>query len=810
VAVTIEADVSPILEMLGLTAEVRRPTTSQVLEYAAAALFRMGFERVRYYNYSEEAVPELPSTSTVYLAWQRNADGSEHFPQPVGYPIRWDKTSLAESVRAPTSRRVRPIVRSSRHGNHQAPNHDWVDELDLLGRSWVDIPVHDQVKLLGLLAADWRGSPSEICKRDLDTLGLLGSVLGGELSAATPRISDALMREIEALDSDSTSNRDFVVKAASRIRDAVGASTAAIFRFSWTNQAVARVAWADTPQPPYDETYRVGEFLTGKAWNDSRYRRILDFARLASTKRELVNDESLRYHEQVHGSVGAVRYGRIGLSNPHYLIRLINTESDRSGPFLFEQDTLEEIISRLSQLYDARIISQRASFTTRLLDLLAAHAQPQAVLSETVSALTAVEGLRDFAVIAFRVNDRRPYFYHGVRPDVIGRIRDTLLADGPFVEASNSQPTFLYPSAGALGTLICEEFPGSQGLATYAFASGQTRGALMLPLFVDRSALVLDPELRSYRAAHDFLHQLASIAGQSLEDEIIRIQSTHALRALSLVGHEMVTPLAAMTKLTEQALQAASRYSTRILKGENPQPVSPTVYNDLRSRILQNTELLEAGIRLGQLVGRQNDGRLVGVMRKVELATLLNRATNSVRTEITRGFLYCPGRLILKRGSQFNSATFSCDAPLVEAILTNLYRNAVKYSIPSRSEQVEITTRVSRPSTRLLEVVIENFGLHIPEFGEELIFQPFVRFAAEHDSAVGRRGMGLGLFLARNIAKAHGGDAALQVHEQLSRSEARAFESGEVYRTAFSLRLRTDLPPGDYVYTLRDEDVAML
>ena len=120
-----------------------------------------------------------------------------------------------------------------------------------------------------------------------------------------------------------------------------------------------------------------------------------------------------------------------------------------------------------------------------------------------------------------------------------------------------------------------------------------------------------------------------------------------------------------------------------------------------------------------------------------------------------------------------NGFTLECafpEAPLVlqgdrdalAQVLVNLLSNAEKYSTNGRKE---ITVRLRRQSEPLpfLEVEVLDRGLGVPRDSAEKIFEQFYR---AHDSlSSGIQGSGLGLTLARQIARAHGGEVAYAPRE---------------------------------------------
>ena len=89
------------------------------------------------------------------------------------------------------------------------------------------------------------------------------------------------------------------------------------------------------------------------------------------------------------------------------------------------------------------------------------------------------------------------------------------------------------------------------------------------------------------------------------------------------------------------------------------------------------------------------------------------------------------------------------DRERLRQVVQNLVDNAVKYS-PAGSE-----VRVSaRADDRIVRVEVQDQGPGIPLDDQKLIFEKFGRSVVAGGT---KPGTGLGLFIARSIAEAHGG-----------------------------------------------------
>ncbi len=88
----------------------------------------------------------------------------------------------------------------------------------------------------------------------------------------------------------------------------------------------------------------------------------------------------------------------------------------------------------------------------------------------------------------------------------------------------------------------------------------------------------------------------------------------------------------------------------------------------------------------------------------------------------------------------------------LKRLLTNLIDNAVKYG--------KSATLAIDDGAQALRICVRDDGPGIPEAELERVFEPFYRIEASRNRATG--GSGLGLTIARNIARAHGGDVVLR------------------------------------------------
>ena len=69
-----------------------------------------------------------------------------------------------------------------------------------------------------------------------------------------------------------------------------------------------------------------------------------------------------------------------------------------------------------------------------------------------------------------------------------------------------------------------------------------------------------------------------------------------------------------------------------------------------------------------------------------------------------------------------------------------------------------VSVQIEEPKSGNVRIVVEDEGPGVPLEDRERIFEPFFRVARDRGSDRKGEGAGLGLVIAREIARAHGGD----------------------------------------------------
>ena len=252
-----------------------------------------------------------------------------------------------------------------------------------------------------------------------------------------------------------------------------------------------------------------------------------------------------------------------------------------------------------------------------------------------------------------------------------------------------------------------------------------------------------------YQSRHITLAQeLARRAALAVENARLYEQTQEALKAqqaldslkdqfLSIASHELRTPLAAI-KGYVQMLQRQR------LRNE----VSLDPAREVRMLNNMNQQLLRMNDLIGEMldVSRIQNGKLqLHYDADVNLVEIIERLVEQQQEQAA----ITAHRLLVETNSPDIRATI--DEARVEQVLNNLISNALKYSLPNKPVTVGIN--LPQADTVTLWVCDEGIGIETQE--QEHIFERFYRIGQRGDINID--GLGLGLFISREIVVRHGG-----------------------------------------------------
>ncbi|MEI7808791.1 MAG: ATP-binding protein [Verrucomicrobiota bacterium] len=206
---------------------------------------------------------------------------------------------------------------------------------------------------------------------------------------------------------------------------------------------------------------------------------------------------------------------------------------------------------------------------------------------------------------------------------------------------------------------------------------------------------------------------------------------TQATRFSADASHELKTPLARLQLELEQALESAPSGS--------PQ-------QEVFSSLLDEVSRLKAIVQKLLLLSLADAGQLQLHREPVNLTRVLENVVEDCRLQAPE---------LTVEQSLAPDIKVQADPELLEQALQNLATNAVKYNCEGGLIRFELT----RDDGNVL-VRVANTGAGIPAADHERIFERFYRADKSRSNRV--EGTGLGLSLAREILRAHGGELAVE------------------------------------------------
>lgn len=252
----------------------------------------------------------------------------------------------------------------------------------------------------------------------------------------------------------------------------------------------------------------------------------------------------------------------------------------------------------------------------------------------------------------------------------------------------------------------------------------------------------IDPRPADVRAPHivSLFKLLADLIALNLDaqdriaatEETVRAQHEMAeLREqfIAVLGHDLRNPLTAINagthQLLKQPLDARGRAVAGLIQGS----------------VRRMAELIDhvvdfARVRFGEGLPVQPEAEALGPV----LAHVVAEARTS-----------SPDRQIVAEIADL--PPIGCDRGRIGQLFSNLLANAVTHGAPD----APIVVRAGIAADGWFELSVSNAGPPIPPAIAERLFQPFFRASARSSA----NGLGLGLYIASAIARAHGGTLGL-------------------------------------------------
>jgi len=277
---------------------------------------------------------------------------------------------------------------------------------------------------------------------------------------------------------------------------------------------------------------------------------------------------------------------------------------------------------------------------------------------------------------------------------------------------------------------LTRELGARSSIIVPLIARGQTVGAL--------SVVSATPGRRYGAVDLELVQEVARRAAVGIDNARLYREAQEAIGVrdefLTVASHELNTPVTSL-KLTLQSMARAI---------ESGRAVDPQSMGRLVGRALRQATRL-ARLNEGLLdVSQIHAGQLPLELEPVDLAPLIRHAVDQFKPELAQA------RCSIDIQEGHHVVGF-WDRARIGQILTNLLANAIKFGA---GKPVEIVSCEERQIARIL---VKDHGIGIDPDRRDMIFERFERAASQNYG-----GLGLGLYISRRIAEAHGGTIRVQ------------------------------------------------
>lgn len=285
----------------------------------------------------------------------------------------------------------------------------------------------------------------------------------------------------------------------------------------------------------------------------------------------------------------------------------------------------------------------------------------------------------------------------------------------------------------AMGRLLVDELQTVAAIVAPIREHGDKAGSVIIVL--DR-----EPSKQDLQLIPAFVDAAANALSQAkLFDELARKNDELAQRSRVIrdivyaLSHDLRTPLAAAGMTLRQA-QAGAFGSL------------PCSYHDVLGRSIEANDDLQRLAETLLLVAQYESGEHAAVHRPIDVARLLRDVVAQMRP------LADGKHLQVEVSTQ--DVIVNGDAGELRRAFVNLFANAVKWS-----EDGGKITVGSRIADSMVRAYVSDEGLGVPEALRDALFMRFTGARARGG------GTGLGLYIVRRIAEAHGGRATYTRNE---------------------------------------------
>lgn len=206
---------------------------------------------------------------------------------------------------------------------------------------------------------------------------------------------------------------------------------------------------------------------------------------------------------------------------------------------------------------------------------------------------------------------------------------------------------------------------------------------------------------------------------------------------MSMVAHELRTPLNTLLLETQMRKMHLDKGNVAAFSAGQLRPMIARDGRQIQSMIRLINDMVD--------VSRIRSGKLSVRAGNTELSAMLQRIASDLEQQAA-----VAGVTIHLQAPQPVHGVW--DEFRIEQIIINLLTNALRYG-DGKPVEVSLTA-----AGGFAEVAVRDYGIGISESDQQRIFAPFERAGSKQV----KEGLGLGLYIARQLAETHGGELGVQ------------------------------------------------
>ena len=220
------------------------------------------------------------------------------------------------------------------------------------------------------------------------------------------------------------------------------------------------------------------------------------------------------------------------------------------------------------------------------------------------------------------------------------------------------------------------------------------------------------------------------IKDRTRENQLLKTKSDF----ITVAAHQLRTPLTGITWAVEVL------YKKEL--GE---------INTVQEKTLKQSldALTEMSLTIDELLKAASieDGKFDYTFAMADIIEIINEVLKALTVKATQKnikFVFYP--------PEFKVPKFVMDRDKIKTLITNLVDNAIKYNVTNGEVRIKIQQIVDKP---FIKISIEDTGIGMDTVDKEKVFDKFYRSPSVLKSHTS--GIGLGLYISKNIVQNHGG-----------------------------------------------------